>query len=59
MAVYNFCQEMLMGYNRSGKRRTQRLKRAKKEFARLVEKALAKQQQQPQQQATAPPAGQG
>ena len=30
-----------MGYNRPGKRRTERLKRAKKQAARLIRKAAA------------------
>jgi hypothetical protein len=33
----------IMGYNRSGKRRTDRMKRAKKHVARLVRKAAATQ----------------
>ncbi len=34
-------KENVVGYNRSGKRRTQRMKRAKRENARLTAKALA------------------
>jgi hypothetical protein len=42
-----------MGYNRSGKRRTERLKRAKRHEERLLKKLIAAQESGP---ATAAPA---